>query len=326
MAAFPLNLTLGPIVIGAFISVLFFGVICMQTINYLKKFPNDIVLVKCVVIFLWFLQLAYTACICQGAYTMSVTDFGSIFSLLFTPWGLNLAVVIGEIIDHVVQAFFVARIYRATGVFSLSIFLWLMVAFLQGVSLKLVVEAIRTDSIPVSVEKWRWLLELLFFGDAALDVVNACVLCFYLKVQSRSAFSQSTAALLNRLVVYTLQTGLATSFVALVAAISFKLAPEDYIWTCFFMAMPGSFMSALLVNINNRRSLSQPGSTLTNSAAGNIHSVNQGATMQFSTNIVLSRDEDQTGSPVKLDAHVPSGSIELAKISARPGIYGTNTV
>ncbi|KAJ7122804.1 hypothetical protein C8R44DRAFT_784583 [Mycena epipterygia] len=322
MAAFPLNLTLGPIINGAFFSVFFFGVICMQTINYLKQFPNDIVLIRCVVIFLWFLQLAYTACICQGAYTMSVTDFGSVFSLLFTPWGLNLAVVIGSLIDHAVQAFFVARIYRATGILSISVFLWLIVTFLLGVSLKLAAEAIRSDSIPLVGEKWRWLLELLFFGDAALDIVNACVLCIYLKAQSRSAFSQSTSAILDHLVVYTLQTGLSTSFVALAAAISFKLAPEDYIWTCFFMAMPGSFMSALLANINNRKSLSQPASTVTSS--GNNYSINQ---VPFSRNILLSRDEDQPGSPVKLDPHMPSGSIELTKISARPDhLYGTNTV
>jgi hypothetical protein len=49
MAGFPLDLTLGPIVIGAFFTVFFFGLICMQTISYLKKFPNDILLIKCTV-------------------------------------------------------------------------------------------------------------------------------------------------------------------------------------------------------------------------------------------------------------------------------------
>ncbi|KAJ6538965.1 hypothetical protein B0H19DRAFT_335007 [Mycena capillaripes] len=121
---------------------------------------------------------------------MSVTDFGEILTLLYTPWGLNLAVVIGSLIDHGVQAFFVARIYKATGALSLSIFLWLVVAFLQAVSLMLAVEAIRSDSIPIVGEKWKWLLTLLFFGDAALDIVNAFVLCFYLKLRSRTAFSQ----------------------------------------------------------------------------------------------------------------------------------------
>ncbi|KAJ7755673.1 hypothetical protein DFH07DRAFT_486264 [Mycena maculata] len=324
MPAFPLNLTLGPIINGAFFSVFFFGLICMQTINYLKQFPNDIFLTKCLVIFLWVLQLAYTACICQGAYTMSVTDFGELLSLLYTPWGLNLAVVIGSVIDHSVQAFFVARIYRATGALYLSILLWIAVAFLQGISLMLAVEAIIFDSIPLVGEKWRWVLTLLFFGDAALDVVNACVLCVYLKVQRRTTASRSTAAVLDHLVVYTLQTGLITSFVALGAAISFRVAPEDYIWTAFFMAMPGSFTSALLANINNRKNLSQPSSAATSATSANNHVLGPGA-VHFSRSIVLTRDDIDPAATMRSDAEVPDGAIELNKISSR-GIYDTHTV
>lgn len=49
------------------------------------------------------------------------------------------------------------------------------------------------------------------------------------------------------------------------------------------MAMPGSFLSELLANINNRKSLaSQPGSTV-NSA--NSHVVGQGTSIQFTRNI-----------------------------------------
>jgi hypothetical protein len=89
--------------------------------------------------------------------------------------------------DRLEQAFFVARIYKATGILSISIFLWLFVAMLQGISLMLAAEAIRTDSIPLVGQKWKSLITLLFFGDAALDIVNACVLGFYLKLKSRSA-------------------------------------------------------------------------------------------------------------------------------------------
>ncbi|KAJ7477097.1 hypothetical protein B0H11DRAFT_1290592 [Mycena galericulata] len=321
MASFPLNLTLGPIINGAFFTVFFFGLICMQSINYFKQFPNDIYLIKCVVVFLWVLQLAYTACICQGAYTMAVTDFGEIFSLLYTPWGLNLGVVIGSVIDHAVQAFFVARIYKTTGALYVSILLWMAVAFLEGVTLKLAAEAIISDSIPLTDERWKWLLMLLFFGDATLDVVNACVLCFYLKVQSRTTFSQSTLALLDRLVVYTLQTGLTTSFVAIGAAISFSVAPHDYIWTTFFMAMPGSFQSALLANINNRKNLIQSSSSVVTS---NNHGHGSGMNpIQFSRSIVFTRDD--TVPATTSDADVPDSPIELNKISG-PGLYDLHSV
>ncbi|KAJ7607829.1 hypothetical protein DFH06DRAFT_1249342, partial [Mycena polygramma] len=231
----------------------------MQTDEYIRNhFRNDLRFVKYFVVSLWYdAHLLFAICICAGVYTLSVTDFAHTIELLFLPWGLNAAIVIGNVIDHSASAFFVTRVYRVTGALYVSIGLWTMVAFLQAVGLKLAQESIRVDSIPLVVQNSSWLLSALFFGDASLDVVMALVLIYYLKQQSRSSF-ESTVALLNRLVRYTIQTGLATSFVAIGAALSFKLSPSDYIWTTFLISMPGSFTIALLANINARRSLVQP--------------------------------------------------------------------
>ncbi|KAK7061389.1 hypothetical protein R3P38DRAFT_655082 [Favolaschia claudopus] len=321
MVAFALNLTLGPIICGAFFTVFFFGLTCMQTINYLKQFPNDFWMIKYTVMFLWVLQLTYTACICQGAYVLAVTDFGQLLSLLSTPWGLNLGVVIGSLIDHGVQAFFVTRIYKVTGALYVSIFLWIIVALLQVTSFKLAAEAIRTDSIPIVGQTQKWLLNLLFFGDASLDIVNACVLSFYLKVKSRSAFSKNTAIILDRLVVYTLQTGFLTSMVALGAAIAYRIAPEDYIWTFFFMSMPGSFLNALLANVNNRRSLSQVSAAV---STGTTTGFSQGASIQFTRNVVMDpissvRSEHEPEDP-------DSNAIEMNKVSTPSDIYTFSAV
>ncbi|KAJ6627449.1 hypothetical protein B0H10DRAFT_387406 [Mycena sp. CBHHK59/15] len=250
---------------------------------------------------------------------MSVTDFGSIFSLFNTPWGLNVGVVVGSIIDHSVQVFFVTRIYRVTGLLSVSIALGIIVVFLQGVSFSLAAEAIRSDSIIVVGERWNWLLTVLFFGDAGLDITTSLVLCYFLKKKGRTAF-KSTTVLLDRLVVYTLQTGLTTSFVALGAAISFKAAPHYFIWTGFFMAMPGSFMSALLANINNRKNLVPSSSAGTGSANQSLGGI------QISRNIVLSRDDIDPTNLAKSDTDVADNSMELTKLSAQQGVYGTSTV
>ncbi|KAJ6581034.1 hypothetical protein B0H19DRAFT_1113352 [Mycena capillaripes] len=243
---------LGPIISAAFFTVFFFGVITMQTEHYIRShFRNDLLFVKCFVVSLWFLHLLFTICICQAAYTRGVSDFGNAIGLLSTPWGLKVGIFIGSIIDHSVQAFFVTRVYRVTGALYVSIGLWTFVAFLQGVSLKMAQELLN----PIIFEPYsHWLLSALFFGDASLDVVTASLLIYYLKKQSQSAF-KSTAALLNRLVRYTIQTGLVTSFVAIAAALSFKISPESFIWVAFWISMPGSFSIALLANINNRSNL-----------------------------------------------------------------------
>jgi len=318
VSLFNLNLTMGPIIIGAFLCVFFFGLICMQTVDYLKSFPNDCLSSKCTVVSIWALQLVYTACICQGAYTMSVTDFGQISALLFAPWGLNAAVVVGSLIDHGARAFLVARIYRVTKALCISLLLWATIAFLLGVSLVLGAEAIRLDSITITAEKYHQLLELLLFGDAALDIVNACALCFYLKMQSRTAlsFSRSTTALVDQLVVYTLQTGLLTSIVALGAVISYKVAPEDYIWTLFYMAMPGAFVSTWLGNINNRKNISQ--------APSYSNNLGHCTTIQFSATVVLPRDDVGPSGAKSDGADTGSSNTSMEDLNihaARPEIF-----
>ncbi|KAJ7493221.1 hypothetical protein B0H11DRAFT_2005459 [Mycena galericulata] len=254
----------------------------MQTTAYLHThFREDLLFIKCFVIILWFTHLFFTACICQGAYTMSVSDFGHTISLLFAPRTLNAAVVIGSLIDHSVQAFFVTRVYRVTGALYVSIVLWMMVAFLQAISLKLAQESILVDSIVLVGQKDGWLLSALFYGDASLDAVMATVLCYYLKKQKRAGFN-TTAALLNRLVRYTIQTGLATSFVAIGSALSvitFQFAP-GYIWTAFLICMPGCFTIALLANLNSRRSLAQPTSVVSGS------DLESGVVITYSRNVV----------------------------------------
>jgi Ca2+-dependent lipid-binding protein len=84
----------------------------------------------------------------------------------------------------------VARVYRVTGALYVSIGLWTMVAFLQGVSLKLAQESIHLDSIVLLGQKSSWLLSALFFGDASLDIVMASVLIYYLTQQKRTAFKR----------------------------------------------------------------------------------------------------------------------------------------
>jgi ABC-type transporter Mla subunit MlaD len=93
--------------------------------------------------------------------------------------------------------------------------------------------------------------------------------------------------------------------VALAAAIAFKIAPGSYFWTMFFMTMPGSFLSALLANMNNRQSVSQSRSPVSSSGAV----VGQVTSIQFARNVVVStmKSED-TNSPIDIEMKAPTES------------------
>ncbi|KAJ7497976.1 hypothetical protein B0H11DRAFT_1909542 [Mycena galericulata] len=301
----PLNLALalGPIICAAFFTVFFFGVITMQTAAYLHThFHKDLLFIKCFVIILWFTHLFFTACICEGAYTLSVSDFGNTTSLRFTPWGLNAAFVIESLIDHSIQAFFVTRVYRVTGALYVSIVLWMIVAFLQGVSLKLVHDAIRVDYIVLVAQKDGWLLSALFFGEAILDVVMATVLCYYLnKQKSRTAFKRDWTR--NKVYYCEYMTCIRAdilSFVAIGAALSFQFAPKGYIWVAFLICMPGSFTIALLANLNSRQGLIPQSTSVANGS--NLES---GIMITYSRNVVkdtvdLVNSQERTELPVRI--------------------------
>nr|GAT51821.1 predicted protein [Mycena chlorophos] len=191
-----LNDSLGPIVCGAFVCTMFFGAITLQLGHYLRNYyREDRVYVRATVLFLYVVHIAFTICICHTAYIMAVTDFGQL-----------------GITNHAVQGFLVFQIYRATRQLYLCIVLWTLDVLIESLALYLCVEFFRTRSIPIIVSNptfEHWFL-VLFVGDAALDWVNASVLCYYLWRQRKRAFSTSTSTLVDQLLVYTLQTGLST--------------------------------------------------------------------------------------------------------------------
>jgi hypothetical protein len=140
-----LDLSLGPIINAAFFAVFFFGVITMQTDEYIRNhFIKDPLYIKsfvrccvsepplppspcatgpfvvvglgplslsCSAVSPRFIHMVFTVCICHGAYTMTVTDFGETFRLLFTPRSFNAALVIGNVIDHAVQVSYLPSSY-----------------------------------------------------------------------------------------------------------------------------------------------------------------------------------------------------------------------
>nr|GAT51827.1 predicted protein [Mycena chlorophos] len=309
-----LNLTLGPLVCGAFVCCMFYGVITLQLGHYLQNYYHED---RLYVFFLFISHTGFTICMCQGAYTMSVTEFGETFELLYSPWGLNVAQVLGGVVDRCVEAFLVLQIYRATSSLHLCLILWLFVALLEALALVLAADFFRTHSISISIASspYNHLFLLLFVTGAATDLVNASVLSYHLWKQRKMAFSVNTATLMDRLLVYTLreylralsrcltsaiETGVTTSVMAVATAIAYIVAPNNYVWIIFFICMPCSFMSAFLANLNNRGSLrlshtskgTATGTGMTSTNRG--HGGGLGMQIQISRSVLQSISQDDT--------------------------------
>nr|GAT47579.1 predicted protein [Mycena chlorophos] len=343
-----LDKSLAPMICGAFICVFAFGIASVQFTHFLQTFPNSMYWNKAFVVFLWTAQLAYTICICQGTYAMAVEDFGNLEGLGVTPRGLNGAQILGGIIDHPIQVpaplkllacsmtdasrrwqiFFILQIFRATNRWLLCLCLALTAIILEVVALYICVDLLKTHSISVTfgLPLYHKLVLVLFFSDGALDLVNAAVLCWHLRVQRQAAFTKRTLALVDHLVVYTLQTGFTTSLVAFSAAIAYAIAPENFIWVIFYEMLPCSFLCALLANLNNRGSLRF---TNGNTTSASIYTTTTGVTatsgsaglqIKVAQNIVFARDPKTSGSATMASQWQDSEpEVEMSKMELQSG-------
>ena|ERR1700733_11863029 len=105
----------------------------------------------------------------------------------------------------VVQAWFANRVRKLSGKIYIPIICWLL-SFLRGVAtIAAGVEALLATSVIAYVVQFRWLLTFILAVGAAVDVIIAAALCFYLK-QHRATSFKRTIKMINQTMVWTVGT------------------------------------------------------------------------------------------------------------------------
>jgi len=85
---------------------------------------------------------------------------------------------------------------------------------------------------------------------AAADLLIAATLCTILNF-SRTGFQKSNA-MINKLIIFTVNTGLITSLCALASLISILAAPKTWIYVTFYYCLGRLYTNSLLATLNAR--------------------------------------------------------------------------
>ncbi|KAG9317622.1 hypothetical protein JVU11DRAFT_1832 [Chiua virens] len=88
---------------------------------------------------------------------------------------------------------------------------------------------------------------------AAGDTVIALILCVLLQ-RSRTGFQKSNT-LINKLIIFSVNTGLLTSVFALASLISISVWPNAFVYTTFYFCMGRLYCNTLLATLNARKIL-----------------------------------------------------------------------
>ncbi|TBU66057.1 hypothetical protein BD310DRAFT_39562 [Dichomitus squalens] len=216
----PLDITMGCLLMGTITAGVLWGISCSQLFYYYTRYHKDPLSLKLLVGTVFVSDSAHQAVIIQSVYAYLVTDYGDPTKLMHPNTGLIIQVFFTALTGLLVQSFFVLRIWRLS---NKRTYLVIPVIFLVlaefAVSVAYAVKAFFLPSF-LQVNRIRGLSICMNAFAAAGDVAIAGCLCTILHL-SRTEFSKSNA-LINKLMVFAVNTGLLTSISTLNARRSLR--------------------------------------------------------------------------------------------------------
>ncbi|KAF9512069.1 hypothetical protein BS47DRAFT_1383130 [Hydnum rufescens UP504] len=272
----------GGSIIGNLLNALCFGVLTIQTSSYYHAFPNDARSLKLAVGFLWTLEAFQllvspfralqlspgitaeahsrptTCALCSGCgvqslYWWVVTNYGNPSTLGHATWELSTFQFSAVCASATVQTFFAHRVYSLSANLYLGVFVQVLVLIQFGFGAATSVKLIMLPDFEVLVKEWTWFAVAWLTIQAIADIVIAACMCVIL--QRRRTGFRKTDSVINRMILYTISTGLATSVLSCILNVVFSVYGIDF--SVLITGMPlGAFYSVtMLANLHTRKAL-----------------------------------------------------------------------
>jgi len=238
-------------VIGWGISCLVFGMLCIQIWTYFQRYPNDSKSYKILVVTLWVLEAVHQAFVGHVAWFYVVGHFGSLLVLLKPPvWTLSIQTVLGALVGVIVKMCFAMRVWK----FSRGNYV--VTGIIMGMALAQFATAVvyTVRSFGLNMAQANQIANLgtiaLTLG-AAMDVVTAASLSYFLH-KMRTGYRKSDT-LINRLIIYSVNTGLLTSVFSAAVLVSYNMMPDNLIFIAFYFVLCKLYANSCLALLNTRR-------------------------------------------------------------------------
>ncbi|KAL0948357.1 hypothetical protein HGRIS_010940 [Hohenbuehelia grisea] len=249
---------IGAIEIGILCSVILYGMATLQTILYHIRFKRkDSRPLRTIIGIIWFAGLGHSVFACWTLYTVTIRDYNQSFEELSFPSTIIAAVLFGSLIQPLVQAVYAARVYQFSKRWFIPAVCWCISANIFGSTALLSYKALVSPPLTEFEKEWTWLIAATLTATAIVDVLISASMCYHLH-RHRGLSYQRSSLVLNKLIIWTMQTGLITSLsiTAIASTVTFILIKHRFIWLAIFMVLTGLYSNALLALLNGRWQLS----------------------------------------------------------------------
>ncbi|KAK0504650.1 hypothetical protein EDD18DRAFT_1125841 [Armillaria luteobubalina] len=244
--------TLGVLLIALTVSSSIYGVTCVQTVRYYRRYTSDSAVLKVSVAVVWAIETLNQGLTMFSLYRYLVRDRGNMETLSYTEWSLAIPSGTNGLAATIIQFFFAYRVYiMSDRNFYLTGSVCLMSVTQFAVSFAVMVQSIR---FPAAIDYYRFehLVPPCFAITAATDIFITVSLCYFL--QTRKSGLEKTDGVVNRLTLLTINNGILSSAVALTAFVC-QLATSDTMLPfamCFLLGKV--YTNTLLSSLNWRSS------------------------------------------------------------------------
>lgn len=247
-----LDLTIGVIFIGFLATGFLFGVTTSQTVWYFKHYSNDRRVLRYLVAIIWLLDALHLALYLVTMFIYLVQKKGAFFGQQPLPWTSNAQLVCNAFAIGLIQSFYASRIWTLSKKKSLLVVMaiFVTVTFVCAVLLFFKTVLTRTVAGYVALVPFDIALSAMC---ASTDVL-LCSSLVTLLARSRPG-TVGANRLINKLMLYTVHTGLVTSVNATLALILAVVMPTSSIFVMFYYIGARFYSVSLLGTLNARASL-----------------------------------------------------------------------
>ncbi|KAI9063373.1 hypothetical protein FKP32DRAFT_1676424 [Trametes sanguinea] len=248
-----LDATMGPLLIGVILAAVMYGVSCSQMYYYYTRYQRDPWHIKLLVTAVWTTDSIHQALISHSVYWYLITEYGNPTALTLLSKTIIIEVFFNAFTGLFVQSFFAARVYKLSGnKVYLVIPVALLIAGEFAVAMAYSIKALYFKTFADLVQIKGLSISINAFA-AAGDVCIAAILCTILH-NSRTGFNKSNT-LINKLMVFAVNTGLLTSVCACLSLITILALPNTFVYICFFFLVGRLYSNSLMATLNARKSL-----------------------------------------------------------------------
>ncbi|EGN96802.1 hypothetical protein SERLA73DRAFT_184964 [Serpula lacrymans var. lacrymans S7.3] len=240
---------------GTLATMFMYGIICMQAFFYIQNYASDKKRLKILVASIWCLETVHTALSIHFVEHYLILNFYNPEALEYVVWSMSVTYIVGFVIAFSVNLCFIWRIWLLGKSLWISSCLVILATIRFGfgvgncsMSLRYTLWAVFRDRVyPTMVA--GWVLSVL--ADSAI----ACALCCYLHAHRTGI--RRTDSIINRLLLYTINTGAITSFFAVLVIIMFLAIPDTQAFVAFVQVQSKLYAVSLLASLNSRKSTLQ---------------------------------------------------------------------